>query len=330
MADPAPLHPPILNPHSVTISKLSALKHWFSHQAYGLFTRTLFRARTAPRTLRARFERFGRVSRDAMLRKHPKLVFEDHRVGPLWVEAVRAVDQPSRVIIHLHGGAFVFGSPHSYRNRAMRLSYRCKAEVFVPDYRLAPENPFPAALEDALATFQYVRTLRPRTAIFITGNSAGGGLALSLLVRLREFAATMPDGAILLSPWTDLSVSGLSVDNNQGKDRWFTRAHLERWAGYYASKTDPREPLMSPVFANLSKLPPLLVLVGEDELLLDDAVRIKDTATLAGTDARLLVGKGMQHDWPLTLPWLDESRHAWGVMCAFVEERCAARVHANG
>lgn len=328
MADPAPRDSRI--PDLRFPVPLNAWKRWLSLQAYGLFTSTLFRARTAPRSLRARFERFACVSRGAMLRKHPKLVFEDHRLGPVWVESVRAIDQPSCVIIHLHGGAFVFGSPNSYRNRAMRLSYRCKAEVFVPDYRLAPEHPFPAALEDALVTFQYVRALRPRAALFVTGDSAGGGLALSLLLRLRELATTMPDGAILLSPWTDLSVSGASVDDNRCKDRWFTRAHLEHWARYYAGKVDPREPLISPVFADLSKLPPLLVLVGEDEVLLDDAVRVRDAAKRAGTDARLLVGKRMQHDWPLTLPWLDESRHAWGVMSTFIEERCSARVHASG
>lgn len=314
-------HPPISK-------KLSAWKRWLSLLGYGLFTSTLFRARTAPRTLRARFERFGQVGRKSISRKYPKVVFEDHRLGPLWIESVRAVDQPSCVIIHLHGGAFVFGSPASYRNRAMRLSYRCKAEVFVPDYRLAPEHPFPAALQDALASFQYVRELRPSSALFVTGDSAGGGLALSLLVRLRELAAAMPDGAILLSPWTDLSVSGASVDGNRRKDRWFTRAHLEFWARYYAGKTDPREPLMSPLFADLSSLPPLLVLVGEDEVLLDDAVRVRDAAARVGTDARLLIGKRMQHDWPLTLPWLDESKHAWRVMCGFIEERCAAHVRS--
>lgn len=279
--------------------------------------------------LRARFERFGRVSRQAILRKHPKVAFEDHRVGPLWMESVRAVDQPNCVIVHLHGGAFIFGSPASYRNRAMRLSYRCKAEVFVPDYQLAPEHPFPATLEDALASYQYVRALRPSLALFVTGDSAGGGLVLSLLVRLREGAAAMPDGAILLSPWTDLSISGASVDGNRRKDRWFTRPHLELWARYYTGKTEPREPLLSPVFADISMLPPLLVLVGEDEVLLDDAVRVRDSAVRVGTDARLLVGKSMQHDWPLTLPWLDESKQAWRVICSFIEERCAARVHAD-
>lgn len=273
-----------------------AWKRWLSLKAYGAFTSALFRAHTPPGILRARFERFARVSREAMQKKHRRLAFEDHPIGSLHLESVRATDSPSAVVIHLHGGAFVFGSPASYRNRAMRLSFRFAAEVFVPDYRLAPEHPFPAALEDALVAYQYVRALRPRAPIFITGDSAGGGLALSLLVRLRELRTRMPAGAILLSPWTDLSASGASVTQNRRKDLWLTRAHLLRWASYYAGQTDPRSPLMSPLFADLSALPPLLLLVGEDEILKDDAVRVAARAARAGTDARLLIGRGMQHD----------------------------------
>jgi epsilon-lactone hydrolase len=308
---------------------LRAWKRWLSVLAYGLFTSTLFRARTAPQTLRARFERFGHVSREAMRRKHPQLVFADYRLGSLMVESVRAADSPSCVVIHLHGGGFVFGSPASYRNRAMRLSYRFDAEVFVPDYRLAPEHPYPAALEDALVAYEHARALRPRQPIFVTGDSAGGGLAVSLLVRLRQLHEPMPDGAILLSPWTDLSASGASVDDNRRTDRWLTRAHLSQWGSYYAGGADPRAPMISPLFADLSGLPPLLLLVGEDEILKDDAVRLAELATRAGTDARLLVGRRMQHDWPLTLPWLDESRHAWNAMRVFVKERCAARAHMS-
>lgn len=302
-------------------ARQNAWKRWLSLRAYGLLTSTLFRARTEPRALRARFERLGHVSREAIRRKHPRVAFEDHRLGPLMVESVRATESPSSVVLHLHGGAFVFGTPASYRNRALRLSYRFDAEVFVPDYRLAPEHPFPAALEDALVAYQYLRALRPRTPVFVTGDSAGGGLALSLLVRLRELGGPVAHGAILLSPWTDLSVSGASVDANRREDRWLTRAHLERWASYYAGPADRRAPLMSPLFADLSRLPALLLLVGEDEILRDDAVRVAALAARAGTEARLLVGKRMQHDWPLTLPWLDESRHAWDVMRAFVHER---------
>jgi acetyl esterase/lipase len=196
----------------------------------------------------------------------------------------------------------------------MRLSYRCNAEVFVPGYRLAPEHAYPAAFDDAFAAWEFVKRFRPNMPIFIAGDSAGGGLGLSLIVRLRDLGMAMPDGALLLSPWTDLTVSGASVDGNRGKDLWFTRRHLEVWAGYYGAGADRRSPYVSPVFAEFAGLPRLLLLVGQDELLLDDALRVRDAATSAETDVRVHVGKGMQHDWPLTLPWLDESRVAWSAM----------------
>jgi monoterpene epsilon-lactone hydrolase len=307
---------------------MSAIERFLSVHAYGLFARTLFGARTPPEVMRARFDRFARVSRPALRARHPGLTFEDHRLGSLEVESVRAVPTPSCTVIHLHGGAFVFGSAATYRNRAMRLSYRLSAEVFVPDYRLAPEHPFPAALHDALVTYQYVRALRPSAPLFISGDSAGGGLALSLLVRLRELDAAMPEGAILLSPWTDLAATGASVDRNRARDRWLSRAHLEHWARYYLGSIDPRTPLLSPLYAELHGLSPLLVLAGEHEVLLDDALRVVERAQHAGTEARALVGRGMQHDWPLTLPWLDESKRAWREMAAFTAERSDSRALA--
>lgn len=300
------------------------MKRWLSLRGYGLVTSTLFGATTPPLKMRARFERLSRVSRKRMRRKFPRLVFGDHAAGEVAIESVCAFQSPARVILYLHGGAFFMGSPASYRNRAMRLSYRCNAEVFVPDYRLAPEHPYPAAFDDAFAAWKFVKGLRPDAPIFVAGDSAGGGLGLSLLVRLRDLGMAMPNGAFLLSPWTDLTVSGASVDGNRSKDLWFTRRHLEIWAGYYAAGADRRSPYVSPVFAEISGLPPLLLLIGQDELLLDDALRVRDAATSAGTDVRLHLGKGMQHDWPLTLPWLDESRLAWSAMRDFVEERAAA------
>jgi acetyl esterase/lipase len=260
-----------------------------------------------------------------MERKFPKLVFEDHAIGSMAMESVRAVESPRCAIVHLHGGAFVMGSSQSYRNRAMRLSYRCNAEVFVPDYRLAPEHPHPAALEDALVAWQYVRALRRGVPTFITGDSAGGGLGLSLLVQLRDLGGEMPNGAVFLSPWTDLTVSGASVETNRRKDLWLTRRHLEAWARCYLAGADARTPSASPVFADLSALPPLLLLAGEDEILLDDTLRIADAAKKAGTSARALVGERMQHDWPLTLPWLDESRSAWTEIRQFIERQFLVR-----
>ncbi len=299
---------------------LGSLKRWVSLRAYGLVTSALFGADTSPLTARARFERFARVSRESLQRKFPKLAFQDHNVDGLAVESVCAVETPARVILYLHGGAFIMGSPASYRDRSMRVSYRCDAEVFVPAYRLAPENPFPAALDDALAAWKLVKTLRPDAPLFVAGDSAGGGLSLSLLVRLRDLGFAMPNGAILLSPWTDLTSSGASIDGNLGKDLWFTRKHLETWARYYVGRADGHSPYVSPAFADLAGLPPLLLLAGENELLLDDALRVRDAAASKGADARVLLGKGMQHDWPLTLPWLEESRAAWQAIRAFVEE----------
>jgi acetyl esterase/lipase len=236
------------------------------------------------------------------------------------IESVCAVASPARVILYLHGGAFFMGSSASYRNRAMRLSYRCAAEVFVPDYRLAPEHPYPAALDDALAAWSFVKGLRPQAPVLVAGDSAGGGLSLSLLVRVRDLGLASPAGAILLSPWTDLTVSGASVDRNRGKELWFTRKHLETWATYYVARADSRSPYVSPVFADLSGLPPLMILVGQHEVLLDDALRVRDSAATASVDARVLIGEGMQHDWPLTLPWLEESRLAWKEVRRFVDE----------
>jgi acetyl esterase/lipase len=254
--------------------------------------------------------------------KYRALSFGDHQVGGLHLESVRASLLARAVVLHLHGGGFVFGSAASYRNRAMRLSHRFHVEVFVPDYRLAPEHPYPAALDDVLTAYRYVRAQRPDVPLIVTGDSAGGGLALSLLVRLRDLREPLPAGAILLSPWTDLSASGASVEENRSKDRWLGREHLEHWAAHYAGSVDRRSPLLSPLFADLAQLPPLLLLVGEHEVLRDDAVRVVDAAVRRGTDARLLVGPRMQHDWPLTLPWLEESRAAWRAMVRFVDECC--------
>ncbi len=294
------------------------LVRWLSLRGYGLVTSALFRATTPPEIMRRRFERWGATSRATMRRRHPSLVFGDHSVGPLAIESVCAVERPTCAVLYLHGGAFVMGSPSCYRSRTARLSHRCDAEVFVPDYRLAPEHPFPAALDDALAAWQFLESHRPETALFVAGDSAGGGLALSLSIWLRDLGRPLPAGAVLMSPWTDLS---RAPNGAPRRDLWLSRQHLERWARYYVGGADATAPLVSPALADLSRLPPLLVLAGEDELLADGAARLVERAREAGTEATLLLGEGMQHDWLLTLPWLDESRRAWTVVADFVERK---------
>lgn len=297
------------------------LTHWLSLRAYGVITRSLFGPGTRPKVMRRRFERFGATSRRRLLARHPGLVFAAHAVGPLSMESVHA-GSPERAVLYLHGGAFVMGSPASYRSRASRMAYRCRAELFVPDYRLAPEHPFPAALEDALAAWRHLRSLRLGWPLFVAGDSAGGGLALSLMIRLRDLGEPLPDGAVLLSPSVDLGEPG-GCGDEAGTDLWLTREHLRRWFRHYVGQADPAHPLVSPIHADLSGLPPFLLLAGADELLLEEGRRMVDRALSAGIDAQLLVGNGMQHDWPLTLPWLPESRHAWKVIVGFFDEHAS-------
>jgi acetyl esterase/lipase len=297
---------------------VTGIVHWLSLHAYGLVMRSLFRPGTPPQAMRRRFERFGGTSRAAVLARHPSVVFGDHRVGELAIESIRATPRPSSVMLYLHGGAFVMGSPSTYRSRAVRLSYRCDAEVLVPDYRLAPEHPFPAALEDALAAWRALGSLAAGRPALVGGDSAGGGLALSLMVQLRDLGEALPRGAVLLSPSANLSRGAAS---GRHRDLWLSPEHLRRWKRHYLGTADSRDPRVSPALSDLGGLPPMLVLVGEDELLAGETHRWVARARDSGTDARLLVGARMQHDWPLTLPWLAESRSAWAEIAAFVAER---------
>lgn len=301
-----------------------AWKRWLSVQIYGLVTRNLFPARTSPLRMRARFERFANTPRERLKNKYPNLAFSDHVFGDRKMESVQAIEAPTCVLMHLHGGGYFMGAPASYRSRTMRLSYRCEAEVFSPDYRLAPEHPAPAALEDAIDAWCELKRLRPQQPMLVSGDSAGGGLAIALMVALREQGLPLPDGAVLFSPWTDLSTSGASIEQNAGRDVWLSRAHCEAWAEHYVGNLDPRDPRVSPVYASLKGLPPMLLLVGDQEVLFDDARRIHDNAAAAGVTSVLHVGENMQHDWPLTLPWLEESREAWLAIGEFARSvRCS-------
>jgi len=303
---------------------------WLSLRGYGLVTSALFGAGTPPLVMRRRFEFLGATPRATLQRRYPTLSFGDHAVGRLDIESIRAVAAPARAILYLHGGGYFMGSPASYRRRAMRLSFRCGTEVFVPHYRLAPEHPYPAALDDALAAWRWLRRTVSDQPLHVVGDSAGGGLALAVLLRLRDLGEPLPDAAVLLSPWTDLTASGASVDTNRGRDLWFTRRHLECWALYVIGNADPNSPYLSPAFGSLAGLPPLLLLVGENELLLDDTLRVHRAALSAGVASELLVGCGMQHDWPLALPWLPESRQAWQRMARFLGSRSHHEPRSHG
>jgi acetyl esterase/lipase len=224
-----------------------------------------------------------------------------------------------RVVLHLHGGAYILGSARESRPWTGALAQRTGCRVLSLDYRLAPEHRFPAALDDAVAAYRALlaRGIEP-AAITIGGESAGGGLALATLLRLRDEGAPLPARAFLVSPWTDLTMSGRSVEENRAFDYLDPRA-LERCAGHYAGGADRAQPGISPGLADLRGLPPLFVQCGAVELLRDDAVRLADAVRAAGGRVDLEVGDDKVHAWAL-LPGEPDARRATARICDFIRD----------
>lgn len=295
-----------------------------SNTAYGLAMNVLFHPRLSPPAMRRNFELFAATPRARIQRRFPQVRFADLEIGALRAESISAAADPARLLLYLHGGGYVFGSIATYRRRALKLAWRCRARVLIPEYRLAPEFPFPAALDDALAAWRRMTAEAGGRVAFVAGDSAGGGLALALIAALRGAGEPLPAGAVLLSPWTDLGISGGSVVANQRRDCWLKASQLADWADMYRGGRPADDPRISPLYEELSVFPPLLFLTGDQEILLDDTLRLALRARAAGVDVREHIGRGMQHDWPLTLPWLAESRRAWKAIEGFVDEISAA------
>jgi acetyl esterase/lipase len=225
-----------------------------------------------------------------------------------------------RVLFYLHGGGYVMGSARTHRDMAARFSQATGVRVFVPNYRLSPENPFPAALEDATAAYGWLleQGYKPEHIAFC-GDSAGGNLAVVTLLALREAGVALPAAAILLSPWTDLTLSGESVKTRSGVDPMIKLGDAKEQFAYYVGNNDHTNPLISPIFADLHGLPPLLIHVGNDEVLLDDSVRLAERAQAAGTQAEIKVWEGMWHVFQSLAGMLPEGRASIEELGAFVK-----------
>lgn len=225
-----------------------------------------------------------------------------------------------RALLYLHGGGYVMGSARTHRDLAARFSRAAGVRVAVPNYRLAPENPYPAALEDAVAVYGWLldQGYKPEH-IAIAGDSAGGNLAVVTLLALREAGVALPAAAILLSPWTDLTLSGESVKTKAEVDPMIKVGEASEQFAYYVGNHDPANPLISPIFAGLHGLPPLLIHVGSDEVLLDDSVRLAERAQAAGTEAKLKIWEGMWHVFQSLARMLPEGRDSIDELGAFVK-----------
>ncbi len=204
------------------------------------------------------------------------------------------------VLLYLHGGAYITGSCHTHRGLAGHLAQSAGLDCFLLDYRLAPEHPFPAAVEDAQAAYLALHNQDPARTIVLAGDSAGGGLALALALRLRDAGHAAPGAMALLSPWTDLTLSLPTHQSKAAKDPFFPDSTtLSMAAQLYAASSDLTQPLVSPHFAALHDLPPTLIHVGEHEALLGDAQALAAKLQAAGTSVQLQEFQGMWHVWQI-------------------------------
>jgi acetyl esterase/lipase len=224
-----------------------------------------------------------------------------------------------RVFLLLHGGGYSSGSPRTHRKLAANLSRAAFARVLTPDYRLAPEHPFPAGVKDALKAYGWL--LEQGIAadnIIVGGDSAGAGLALSMLLALRNAGAAMPRAAVLMSAWTDLTTSSPSHASHKKLDVQVTRQGLRDAGALYMGERDPADPMASTLFADPAGLPPLLLQVGGDEVLLDDSRLFAERARAAGVEAIVRVFDGMWHVFQFHAPELPEAQAAMNDIAAFI------------
>jgi len=237
-----------------------------------------------------------------------------------WLEPPAA--REGAAVLYFHGGGYVIGSPRSHRHLAAAIGRAARARVLLPDYRLAPEHPFPAAVDDAVAAYRWLldRGHAP-SGIALAGDSAGGGLVVATLLALRERRLPKPAACACISPWVDLTFSGGSYATKAASDPIVTWEGVTEMARAYVGKGDARAPLVSPLFADLTGLPPLLIHVGSEEVLLDDAVVLAERARAAGVETSLEVWPEMIHVWHWFLPMLDEAQVAVDRIGEFVRAR---------
>jgi acetyl esterase/lipase len=274
--------------------------------------RAVIRANQGPMT---------RATYDSQLERIPEAPGVSYTSGSLggvngtWCTPLRA--RPDSTILYLHGGAFVLGSAHAYRHFVGQIAARAGIAAFVVDYRLAPEYPFPAAIEDARAALGALRG----SEVVIAGDSAGGGLALTLLAESDSVRA-----GVVLSPWTDLALTGDSIETRAGEDPLLSRAILAEGARQYLNNHDPRDGRASPLFAAPSRLPPIQMHVGSAEILLDDARRFaaREPTTM------LHVWQGMPHVFLRNLAMLSAARAALDLVAGFLKEGIASGAQVVG
>lgn len=247
---------------------------------------------------------------------------ETSEVKGEWViPSFKDLRHPTKVILYLHGGGYAVGAALSHRGLVGKIAAETGLKALNLDYRLAPEHPFPAALDDVIAAYRWlqeVEQFKPKD-IIIMGDSAGGGLCLSSLLKIKDLQWDQPLTAVVISPWTDLSLSGDTIQTHQDKDPVLLANHAEEWANWYFDQKDPKHPHISPLFGNYEEIAPIYVQVGTEEILLSDSLRLIEVAK--EYDARILVDiwEGMIHVWHFGWPYIPEARDAISKIAEYVE-----------
>ena len=244
-------------------------------------------------------------------------------IGEMYAEWVRHEQaRNGRAILYLHGGGYTMGSCNTHRALAARISIASLAPVLLIDYRLAPEHPFPAALEDVNKAYHYMleQKLEPGKTI-LAGDSAGGGLAAALTLMLRDGKEPLPAGIVCISPWADLTLSGETMTSCSKNDPLISRESSILHAGYYVGGHDPGSPLISPIFGDLSQFPPMMIQVGEHEILRSDSERLAEKDREASGDVTLEIWKGMWHVWHAYAGLIPEAQRAIDRVGEFVRNR---------
>lgn len=239
--------------------------------------------------------------------------------GAEWLHPQNIIKK--RVLLYLHGGGYVIGSPHTHRALAGKIAKGISADCLLIDYRKAPENPFPAALDDAYFAYSYLleKGYQPEN-IVIVGDSAGGGLAIALQYELKDYQIPLPLCSVLLSPYLDLTGTGKSLEHNAKNDRFLDVFEMRKWATMYGGDHDLANPMISPLFGDLTDFPPILVQASRSEVLYDDSIRFVKEAKNKGVEITFQQWHGLIHWWHMfgTMP---EAKDAIDKIIAFINEK---------
>lgn len=270
----------------------------------------------------------ARSASTAKLMRIPKDVtitdVDANGIHSIWISPSNTISD--KVVLHFHGGGYVTGSASAHLMMCIPMAQTLKAKMLLPDYRLAPEHPFPAAVDDAVKAYRWLLAQghSPKD-IILSGDSAGGGLSLAAVLALREAGDPLPAAVVCMSPWTDLTFSGTSHTTKAKADCVLFTDVLQEWAACYAGKETPENPLISPIYADFHKFPPLLIQVGSDEVLLDDAILLAKKAKADGVNVTLKVWDDLWHVWPALGDLLPESKKAFEEIGDFINIHVTAK-----